>query len=74
MKVPEEGKTVIVVIPFGVPGAGKTTIWGLIKEHISTLPGWTCDSVSSDAIRGSIMKEMMAENYRTPKNVIFNKS
>ena len=51
----------IVIIPFGVPGSGKSFIWKLLKEKIATLPQeeWTCDQVSSDGIRGRLMKEVM---------------
>ena len=69
-----DNKTVIVVIPFGVPSSGKSTIWGLIKEHIDSLPDWTCDSVSSDEIRGQIMGRMMSDSLRMSKKVAFNKS
>ena len=57
-KAPKD-KTVIVVIPFGVPASGKSTIWGLLKQKFDSLPDWTCDSVSSDAIRGEQMNELM---------------
>ena len=53
IKLPQEDqypkkKTVIVIVPFGVPASGKTTVWEMLKEHLESLPGWSCDSVSSD--------------------------
>ena len=46
-------RNVIFIIPFGVPGSGKSTIWKNIKEKFDSMDAteWTCDSVSSDGIR-----------------------
>ena len=47
-------KNLIVVIPFGVPGSGKSFIWKCLKEKIQSLDSkeFTCSSVTSDGIRG----------------------
>ena len=49
----------MLIIPFGVPGSGKSTIWRVIKEKLATMDPaeWTYDTVSSDGIRASLMKE-----------------
>ena len=46
-------------MPFGVPGAGKSTIKKLLADKMSTMDPkmWTFDSVSSDGIRANLMKE-----------------
>ena len=56
-------KTVIVIIPFGVPGSGKSFIWDLIKQKIGSLPKdeWSCHSISSDGIRGEMMDKLVKE-------------
>jgi hypothetical protein len=42
-----------------VPGSGKSTIWKALKEKLGSMDEteWTYDSVSSDTIRASLMKE-----------------
>ena len=62
------------MIPFGVPSSGKSTIWGLLKQKIDSLPDWTCDSISSDAIRGALTDKKMLEEKGMPRNVAFNKT
>ena len=44
-------KKVIVIIPFGVPGSGKSFIWENIQKKLESMQDWTFDSVSSDGIR-----------------------
>lgn len=60
-KTEKEVRTVILIVPFGVPGYGKSTIWKNLKAHIESLDPalWTCDSVSSDGIRASVMKPLL---------------
>ena len=58
-KTQKDVRTVLLIVPFGVPGSGKSTIWKRIKAKIEALDPaeWTCDSVSSDGIRAELMKE-----------------
>ena len=46
-------RTVIVIIPFGVVGSGKSTIMNSLKSMLEAKDQteWTFDSVSSDEIR-----------------------
>ena len=54
-------KTVLVIIPFGVPGSGKSFIWDQIKAKIESMPEgeWSCYSISSDGIRGELMDKLI---------------
>ena len=54
-----EQKTVIVIIPFGVPGSGKSFIWENIKNELALKEDWSFDSVSSDGVRGELMEELI---------------
>ena len=55
-------RTVILIVPFGVPGSGKSTIWKTLKAHLETLDAkdWTFDVVSSDSIRAQQMQSFIA--------------
>ena len=64
----------IAIIPFGVPASGKSTIWSILREQINSMPGWSTDSVSSDEIRGTVIKELMKENPKLSKKAAFNQS
>ena len=54
-------RTVLVIIPFGVPGSGKSFIWKQIKEKIESMPEgeWSCFSISSDDVRGELMDKLI---------------
>ena len=62
-KLERGASTVIFIIPFGVPGSGKSTIWKKLKERLDSEDGkeWSYASVSSDAIRGELMKEQIKQ-------------
>ena len=54
-------RTVIFVIPFGVPGSGKSTILTGLKAKIESMDSseWTFDSISSDGIRAGLMAPLI---------------
>jgi len=54
-----KGKTVTFIIPFALPGSGKSFCWDAISNHLSSLPNWSYQSVSSDEIRGELIKDTM---------------
>ena len=56
-------RTVYIVIPFGVPGSGKSTIQKGLKEKLESLDAseWTFDSISSDSIRAGLMAPLIAQ-------------
>lgn len=62
-KSKKDVRTVILIVPFGVPGSGKSTIWKTLKAHLETMDSadWTFDSVSSDGIRAKQMQEFIAQ-------------
>ena len=51
----------IIIIPFGVPGSGKSTILKSIKTKIESMEPaeWTFATVSSDTIRGDLMAPLI---------------
>ena len=53
----------ILIIPFGVPGSGKSTIWKNLKAKLESLgpAEWSYDSVSSDAIRAELMQDLIKQ-------------
>ena len=67
-----EQKTVIIIIPFGVPGSGKSFIWENMKKKLSSEKEWTLDSVSSDGIRGEQMEEYIQKGLS--KDEAYNKT
>ena len=62
-KAAKDTRTVILIIPFGVPGSGKSTILKKLRERIESLGSadWSIDSVSSDAIRAELMAELIKQ-------------
>lgn len=54
-------RTVIVIIPFGVVGSGKSTIMNSLKSMLEAKDQteWTFDSVSSDEIRQQLMQPLI---------------
>lgn len=52
-----------IIIPFGVPGSGKSTILKALKAKIETLDRaeWSFATVSSDAIRAEKMAPLIKE-------------
>lgn len=51
----------IVLIPFGVVGSGKTTFYHKLASLCTAKLGWSCQRVSSDEIRGQHMGVLMAK-------------
>lgn len=50
-------RTVTFIIPFATPGSGKSFCWEAIKKHLSNSSDWSFQSVSSDEVRGELMRE-----------------
>jgi hypothetical protein len=50
------------VIPFATPGSGKTFCWNAIKQALSDTQHWSFQSLSSDEIRGELIKKAMIEH------------
>lgn len=50
-----------MIIPFGVPGSGKSTVKKALFEKVESLKseGWSIDAVSSDSIRFDLMKPLI---------------
>lgn len=62
-------RTVFVIIPFGVPGSGKSTIKKALAEKVATMEeseSWSFESISSDSIRAELMKPLI-EGGKTKK-------
>ena len=60
------------MIPFATPNSGKSFCWRAIEEYLKQ-EGWTTQSVSSDAIRGAMLKEYMDAN-KCDRDTAFNKT
>lgn len=54
-------RTVIVIVPFGVVGSGKSTIEKNLKAMLMEKDSadWTFDSISSDQIRSDLMAPLI---------------
>ena len=48
-------RNVLFVIPFAVPGSGKSFCWNILKAHLDELPEWSYQAISSDEIRGELI-------------------
>jgi hypothetical protein len=50
---------VTFIIPFATPGSGKSFCWEAIKKHLTGLSNWSFESISSDEIRGELIRQVM---------------
>ena len=64
-------KMLIVVVPFGIPGSGKSTFLKTMREVTERL-GWSLDSVSSDATRGECMEQYIEKNPESTRKEAFD--
>lgn len=58
LKYNGDKKLVIVIIPFGVVGSGKSTFLRTLREIVDRL-GWKLESVSSDETRKECMDKIL---------------
>jgi len=50
---PDNRKRVLIIIPFGVPGSGKSFVWEAVKAAIvKEKADWSFEEISSDVMRG----------------------
>jgi hypothetical protein len=50
---PDNRKRVLIIIPFGVPGSGKSFVWEGVKAAIvKEKADWSFEEISSDVMRG----------------------
>lgn len=62
----EEKRKVVFVVPFAVPCSGKSFAWNEIKKHIDEhKKDWTYESISSDEMRGKLIKQTMDQKKCT---------
>eukprot|EP00347_Sterkiella_histriomuscorum_P011394 403372627 len=66
-------KIVIVVIPFGTTGSGKSTFKNYLEKYVVDQFGWRFESVSSDECRGKVMQNLMA-NKKLSREQAFDQS
>jgi len=52
-------RNLVFVIPFACPGSGKSFVWNVVQQHLSSLPDWSYQYISSDSIRGELIKQTM---------------
>lgn len=45
-----------------MPGSGKSFVWNLVRQHFDKSENWSYESVSSDAVRGEMIREVMAKD------------
>ena len=64
---------VIVVIPFGLAGAGKSFCFKALQAKINETEGCTFDVISSDGIRGEMVKKLM-EKEKCSRDDAFQKT
>ena len=57
---PESKRIVYFIVPFATPNSGKSFCWKAVQDTLAK-DGWTFDSISSDGIRGQLIKKTMAE-------------
>ena len=51
-------KLLLIIIPFGTPGSGKSTFLKTLK-NISSNINWKIDSISSDETRNECMENLI---------------
>ena len=49
-------RTVTFIIPFATPGSGKSFCWDQISNYSTTQDNWSFESISSDDVRGELIK------------------
>lgn len=53
---------IICVIPFALPGSGKSFCYKALQAKIAATEGCSFDTVSSDGIRGEMIANVMARD------------
>ena len=69
----EPTNEVVLVVPMGIPGIGKSHICPYMKT-ISEDSGWHFSSISSDLITEEVMSEHTSKNPKLEKKLLFQKS
>ena len=66
-------KLVLAIIPFGIPGSGKSTFLKGLKSIVERLK-WTIVSVSSDEVRGEHVKKYIETHPGVSNKEAFDKT
>lgn len=69
----ERRPMVVVVIPFGLAGAGKSFCFRALQAKIQETEGCTFDVISSDGIRGEMVQKLM-EKEKITRDDAFQKT
>ena len=72
MHMPDDSKQdkplIVCIIPFALPGSGKSFCFKAIQKKISETEGWSFDIVSSDGIRGELMRKAIENDPNLTKD------
>ena len=69
---PDTRKRVLIIIPFGVPGSGKSFVWDAVKAAITKdKSDWSYAEISSDDMRSAQMEKLMQGSDLT-RDAAFN--
>lgn len=68
-------RRVLIVIPFGVPGSGKSFVMNGLKDAIAKeRPDWTFEEISSDDMRRVQMDKLLKVSADMTKEEAFEKT
>jgi hypothetical protein len=74
MHVPDNLKPFIIcIIPFALPGSGKSFCYRALQAKINATEGCTFDIVSSDGIRGEMIRQVMLRD-KVSHSVAYDKT
>ena len=65
-------KKVIVLIPMGIPGIGKTTVFNIVMANKELQSKYVLDSVSNDDIKKDLMDKYIIEHPKATKKEAFD--
>ena len=66
-------KLLLAIMPFGIPGSGKTTFLQSLTKIAATLK-WSIASVSSDGVRKETIDKLVAKDPSISRQVAFDKT